>query len=107
MWATINSGAIWTGEMQDLSKSGNEFWIKQSITPEINHKGEIVAFTSVAQDITDKKKIIEQMSITDRLTGLYNRHKLDSTLMSEMNRFNRYKVDFCAILLDVDHFKKG
>jgi len=105
MWATISKGTVWSGEMLDICKSGKTFWIQQVITPEIGPAGEILSYTSVAQDITDKK-LIEKMSITDSLTGLHNRHKLDSALMTEMLRFNRYKVDFCAILLDIDNFKR-
>ncbi|PLX68803.1 MAG: hypothetical protein C0603_06540 [Denitrovibrio sp.] len=105
MWNTISRGTVWTGEMQDLSKSGQEFWISQIITPEINHKGEIIAYTSVAQDIT-ARKIIEKMSVTDSLTGLYNRRKIDAILSAEINRFNRYNTEFCVLLLDIDFFKK-
>jgi len=105
MWTTITSGRIWTGEMQDIGKTGNIFWIQQVITPEINATGDIVAYTSVAQDITDKK-IIEKMSITDRLTNLYNRHKLDEVLLTEIHRFTRYQSNFCALLMDIDFFKK-
>ena len=45
------------------------------------------------------------MSITDRLTGLYNRHKLDAVLNAELARCQRYDGVFSLILLDVDHFK--
>jgi len=105
MWRTISSGNIWSGEMRDIDKAGNDFWIKQVITPEFSKNGLIKGYTSIAQDVTDKK-IIEKMSITDRLTGLYNRHKLDQVLEEEMNRHNRYKSNFCALLLDIDFFKK-
>lgn len=49
--------------------------------------------------------MIEKMSITDRLTGIYNRHKLDDAIQQEVNRFNRYRTNFCAIIIDIDHFK--
>ncbi len=45
------------------------------------------------------------MSVTDSLTGLYNRHKLKDVLSSEMARFNRYNTDFSIILIDIDYFK--
>lgn len=105
LWKTILSGLVWSAEVRDLDKQGREFWILQSITPEFDDNGVITGFTSIAQDITDKKKI-EQMSVTDKLTGLFNRHRLDEILENEMNRFSRYRADFSAILLDVDHFKK-
>jgi len=105
IWEIILSGKVWEGELIDLAKNGNDLWIYEYITPELNQSGEIKGFTSVAQDITDKKNI-EKISITDSLTGLYNRHKLEDVLSYEMARFDRYKSNFSAIIFDVDFFKK-
>ncbi|PLX69060.1 MAG: sensor domain-containing diguanylate cyclase [Denitrovibrio sp.] len=104
LWLTISQGLVWSGEMKELRKDGSSFWIKQTITPEFDNKGEIIAYTSIAQDITEKK-MVEEMSITDSLTQIYNRHKLDDAIKHEVNRFNRYRTNFCAILIDIDHFK--
>ncbi|MCI5144324.1 MAG: sensor domain-containing diguanylate cyclase, partial [Candidatus Electrothrix sp. AR3] len=105
LWNTILAGKVWSGELKDLHKNGNTFWIREIITPDFNEQGEIFSFTTVAHDITDKK-IIEQMSVTDSLTGLANRRRIDEALTAEIARFNRYKTDFSVILFDIDHFKK-
>ena len=57
------------------------------------------------QELLEKNRQLEILSITDRLTGLYNRHKLDALLQSELARCQRYGGVFSLILLDVDHFK--
>jgi len=49
---------------------------------------------------------LERLSVTDRLTGLYNRLYLDETLVREIRRAERYPAGFSVILLDVDHFKQ-
>ncbi|MCK5516086.1 MAG: diguanylate cyclase [Desulfobulbaceae bacterium] len=105
LWKTILSGQVWQGELKDLDRNGNDIWFYKIITPEFNKKGDIEGFTAVAQDITDKK-IIEQMSITDSLTGLYNRHQLEVVLSREKSRFERYKNNFSIIIIDIDFFKK-
>ena len=105
LWETILSGKIWEGDIKDLNKNGQDIWIHKIITPEFNKNGEIDGFTAIANDISDKK-IIEHMSVTDRLTGLYNRHKLEDVLSNEMARFDRYKSNFSVILFDIDCFKK-
>jgi len=46
------------------------------------------------------------LSITDKLTGLFNRLKLDETLNDEFNRSNRFKNSFGIIIIDIDYFKK-
>ena len=48
---------------------------------------------------------LERLSITDRLTGLYNRLKLDEVLESEIQRATRSCHVFSVILIDIDHFK--
>lgn len=50
-------------------------------------------------------KQLEKLSVTDRLTELYNRVKLDEVLEAEMARVNRSGQAFSVILIDVDHFK--
>jgi diguanylate cyclase (GGDEF)-like protein len=50
--------------------------------------------------------VLEHESITDPLTGIYNRRYLDRRLMEESLRVARYKQPFSIFLLDLDHFKK-
>ncbi|WP_294894025.1 MULTISPECIES: diguanylate cyclase [unclassified Sulfuricurvum] len=47
-----------------------------------------------------------QLSTTDKLTGLYNRQKIDEQLNEEQHKVNRYKDYCCCIMMiDVDFFK--
>ena len=56
-------------------------------------------------ELDDKNRALEILSVTDKLTGLANRRKLESALQSELLRARRYGKIFSVILLDVDHFK--
>lgn len=105
MYRTITSGNIWEGDIKDLSKKGEAFWVHMVITPELDEDGNVDAYIGIAQDITDKKTI-EKMSITDTLTGLFNRRSLEATLNHEIAMFERYRNVFSLILFDIDHFKK-
>lgn len=49
---------------------------------------------------------IEQMAITDELTGLYNRHGLADMGRREFERALRYNRPLAAMLMDIDHFKQ-
>ncbi|MDG6778312.1 diguanylate cyclase [Thiomicrorhabdus sp. zzn3] len=49
---------------------------------------------------------MESISIQDKLTGLYNRHKLDTTLLEYINLAHRYYAPFGLIILDLDNFKE-
>lgn len=49
---------------------------------------------------------LEHLSVTDRLTGLFNRNKIDAEFESELQRSMRFGLPFSLILLDLDHFKQ-
>ncbi|MBI5074827.1 MAG: diguanylate cyclase [Nitrospirae bacterium] len=48
---------------------------------------------------------VEALSVTDPLTGLYNRRQIDSTLDTEFKRMARHEFSVTCLLLDIDHFK--
>lgn len=58
------------------------------------------------KELIDKNQELLKLSITDKLTEIYNRAKLDKTLQEEFNRSKRYKTEFSVILIDIDFFKK-
>lgn len=49
---------------------------------------------------------LEQLSISDPLTGLRNRRFLDRLLQEECRRCQRYRHPLAVLLLDIDHFKR-
>lgn len=49
---------------------------------------------------------ITRLSLTDRLTGLPNRARLDQALLDNMELAIRYGDDFAVLLFDIDHFKQ-
>jgi diguanylate cyclase (GGDEF)-like protein/PAS domain S-box-containing protein len=105
MWTQLTQGHVWRGEICNRAKDGQDFWLRQVITPEFGKNGVISGYTAIGTDISDKKEV-ERLSVTDRLTGLYNRHRLDEVLIQDFDRFQRYSQPFCIILLDIDHFKR-
>lgn len=64
----------------------------------------IIGYYAIRHDITNKK-FIENLSITDPLTKLYNRRYFDDIFYKELNRAKRDKTIFCLLSLDVDYFK--
>lgn len=47
----------------------------------------------------------EMLAVTDRLTNLYNRYKLDEVLITSKELADRYQNNFGLIFIDIDHFK--
>ena len=48
---------------------------------------------------------LERLSVTDALTGLYNRRHLTGTLANEVQRSRRLRRTFSVLMADVDKFK--
>lgn len=56
--------------------------------------------------LEEKNTQLQKLSITDPLTKLCNRLKLDEELKGEVLRCGRYHTSFGVIMVDIDHFKR-
>lgn len=104
MWNAIIHNNTWEGEIKNRAKDGSSYWVQAAISPVWDEEGKKTGYTAIRQDITDKKRV-EELSVTDRLTGLYNRMKLDEVFTYELERSRRYETPMAIIILDLDHFK--
>src|SRR4029077_12101763 len=72
--------------------------------------GELKYVTEVFNDMVarlrDSRKELERLSVTDDLTGLYNRRYLMDTLANELRRSRRLEHPCALLMADVDHFKE-
>ena len=105
MWKTIKSKKVWKGEIKSLKKDGSFYWADVIISPTYDNDFNVIGYSAIRNDITDKKRI-EQLSITDKLTGIANRSKLDDFLNNEIKRARRYESSLGVVLLDIDNFKR-
>lgn len=62
-------------------------------------------FNHLSEKLEQDYLKIELLSVTDKLTQLYNRTKIDQLFENELKRAGRYAEGFSIILLDLDHFK--
>jgi len=58
------------------------------------------------QAMQRKNQLLETLSITDSLTGLYNRNKLNLIISDQLALFERSRRPFAVLMIDVDHFKQ-
>jgi len=105
LWKTIESGNIWTGELQNLNKKDDVYWLKTMISPSYNHLGQIEGYISISHDITEKKKL-EKITIIDHLTGLYNKTYFNKILTKKVNNAKQHNSHISLVLFEIDDFKK-
>ncbi len=106
MWEKIVNGGFWEGEIKNKTKSGGFYWVENKIYPIYDAKtNKKIGYTAIRQDITDKK-IIEEISITDGLTHIYNRRHFNELFPKIINGAKRDNSLTCFLLMDIDHFKQ-
>jgi diguanylate cyclase (GGDEF)-like protein len=55
--------------------------------------------------LVQKNRELQELSISDRLTGLFNRLRLDEVLQAERARHARTGAELAVVLIDLDDFK--
>jgi diguanylate cyclase (GGDEF)-like protein/PAS domain S-box-containing protein len=103
LWKTISKGKSWEGEIKNLKKNGDYYWVKIYITPDYKN-GRKIGYTAVKQDITDKKRV-EELSITDGLTNIFNRRHFNKIFPKAISSSKRNSELLCFLMIDIDHFK--
>jgi len=104
LWEKISTGNVWKGELENVSKSGEVYWVDASITPIYDEQGKISSYMAIRKDITSKKQL-ETLAITDALSNLYNRRYFNMIFEKEIKRLRREHGTMTFMMLDIDHFK--
>jgi two-component system cell cycle response regulator len=52
-----------------------------------------------------QRQRLEELAMTDQLTGLYNRHYLLDCASKKINATKKHKSDLCLVVMDIDLFK--
>ncbi len=100
-----SSGKAWEGDIHRLSAAGDSQWIYSSVLPDLDENYIINGYTNIISDITDRKAI-EELSITDNMTNLYNRRHYDDVIEREIKIARRQDTYLALAIVDVDYFKK-
>lgn len=80
----------------DMSRFGDDqFMLLQALAD----------YAAIAIDNARAVEKIQELTITDDCTGLYNARHLYSTIESEVYRSNRFGYEFSVLFLDLDRFK--
>lgn len=107
----IPAGQVFeTGESRQseyMSKRDGRYFI-QTLSPVKDRDGSIIAITVISKDITDRKRMEEDLrslSLTDELTGLYNRRGFLALADQYLKIVNRMKNTISILYADLDELK--
>jgi nitrogen fixation negative regulator NifL len=101
LWDTITKGAEWHGEFCNKKKNGELYWESASISPIIDAEGSITRFIAVKEDITDRKKIEEELKFKNSILATQLEVAIDAILIVDESAaiisYNRQFVEMWGI----------
>lgn len=104
MWKALEANKRWRGELKNVKKNGETFWIKITIEPLFNQLGEKIGYSALREDISDKKEL-EVLTTLDPLTNVYNRRHFNEMIIKHFTNAQNADLSFGLIIIDVDFFK--
>jgi len=90
-------------------ENGDLFWASITSAAIKDKSGKIIYYDTVIEDITERKKLeeeVQRLSVTDELTGLYNRRYFNQNLPDEIKTAERWRSALSLIMIDIDDFKQ-
>jgi PAS domain S-box-containing protein len=104
LWETILSGKEWHCEVCNKKKSNELYWEQASISTVHNEAGEVSYFVSVREDITERKRMDEELRDHMEELERFSRLTIDreermiqlkeevNTLLAQIGKEKKYKI---------------
>ncbi len=108
MWAALQAGESWTGELINRHKGGRDYVLSMNVAPVREPDGRITHYLAVQLDVTaqkDAEHLAQQLAWFSPLTGLPNRHRLLLDLQDMVHAHGRTGEVGALLLLNLDRFQ--
>ncbi|MEH6940242.1 GGDEF domain-containing protein, partial [Bacillus sp. JJ722] len=103
----IRNGEKWVGEICNCKKSGEFVWLKVTIIPLTDERGNVIQhfihFSETNNQVSDENW--KYKALHDELTGLPNRRMLNQCFDLYISEANQRQTKFAVLFVDLDYFK--
>lgn len=109
MWQTLKETGHWEGEWWNRRKNGTEYAEQVAMNVVRNSDGSVYRYVKIASDITEKKKVDDQIwrqAHYDAVTNLPNRRLFHRQLANEIRRCRDHGQRLALYFIDLDGFKE-
>lgn len=94
LWKTILEGKTWQGELLNKKKNGETYWANASISPIVDNSGNVTNFVAIEEDITERKKLLEEIIDAKEKAELSD--NLKTEFLSQMSHEIRTPLNIIA-----------
>jgi diguanylate cyclase (GGDEF)-like protein len=96
-------GNRWLRIDERRTRGGGVAGVRTDVTEMVRTRQDLEAAAAALQQANAR---LEELSITDALTGLANRRRFDTRLAEEVQRAHRHGTELALLMIDIDHFKR-
>ncbi len=96
IWKKLKRALPWEGEIKNIDKNGNSYWLKGTIIPKYDERNKLIGYTSIRVDITDTKQLIKINNLLKE--DLSNR--LNEIKIKDENLMDKTKISLMGKVLD-------
>lgn len=103
-----SSGGFLRFQVEHRCKDGRLIWGEVTSKPDRNAQGEIIGYHGITREITERKRLeeqVRQLAFHDPLTRLANRRLMLDHLEQAMSASKRSQRHGALLFLDLDNFK--
>jgi diguanylate cyclase (GGDEF)-like protein/PAS domain S-box-containing protein len=104
----IAGGEVERYETVHVRRDGSRIEVSLTMSPIRDPNGDVVAASTIARDITERKRFegqLQYLADHDALTGLFNRRRFEEDLERELARARRDQTGGAVLAIDLDNFK--
>ena len=109
LWSTILAGRNYNNIIINKKKNGDLYYVDTSIISIDDKYTRTKNFVATSKDVTIQMKLeqkLENLAITDSLTQIYNRYKINAEIDLHIAMAKRNHQPFSMLMFDIDHFKR-
>ncbi|MDH4218708.1 MAG: PAS domain S-box protein [Candidatus Aminicenantes bacterium] len=102
------NGLVQNRDLLMRRKDSKTFWASVTATAVRDDLGKIIHYDSVVEDITERKKLqeeVKRLSVIDELSGLNNRRYFNQKLPLIIKATETFRSSVALIMVDIDDFK--
>lgn len=104
LWATLECGEVWKGELRNKAKDDSYYWVDTAIIPFMDEQGEPSQYVVIQQNITEKKRLEEELEQSNEaeFAKLYQQQKLHIAEIekrsAELDRLFNLSIDMISVV---------